>query len=202
MAAELLPAGVASAAPAGENGVLSHLGRAPPQSPAPQVALRSARGPGPKSNGLLRPGDKISTAKRNKAQRIDHGYQVVLEGILAASFHSEVISGLLQAHRGRSFVFYLDVCFRGDAASARHPPPGGGVQRRGHAVSNAPEREINRDRSAGLGLGQAALSPGPGGASAELGEEALGVDSGVAAAGDVVGAEVTVGLVAVEHVEQ
>jgi hypothetical protein len=42
---------------------------------------------------------------------LDHGYQVVLDGILAASSHSEMINGLLRDHRGRSFVFYLDVCF-------------------------------------------------------------------------------------------
>jgi hypothetical protein len=42
---------------------------------------------------------------------LDHGYQVLLDGILAASSHSEMISGLLRAHRGRSFVFYLDACF-------------------------------------------------------------------------------------------
>nr|WP_261559133.1 AAA family ATPase [Frankia tisae] len=40
---------------------------------------------------------------------LDHGYHVVLEGILAASRHAAMISGLLRAHRGRSFVFYLDV---------------------------------------------------------------------------------------------
>jgi hypothetical protein len=42
---------------------------------------------------------------------LDHGYHVLLEGILAASRYSEMISSLLRAHRGRSFVFYLDVCF-------------------------------------------------------------------------------------------
>ncbi|WP_285900043.1 kinase [Frankia sp. R82] len=42
---------------------------------------------------------------------LDHGYHVLLEGILAASSHSKMISGLLRAHRGRSFVFYLDVSF-------------------------------------------------------------------------------------------
>ncbi|ORT46689.1 kinase [Frankia sp. KB5] len=42
---------------------------------------------------------------------MDHGYHVLLEGILAASRHAEMIDSLLRAHRGRSFVFYLDVCF-------------------------------------------------------------------------------------------
>ncbi len=40
---------------------------------------------------------------------LDHDYHVVLEGILAASGHTTMIGELLRAHRGRSFVFYLDV---------------------------------------------------------------------------------------------
>ncbi|ABW12070.1 conserved hypothetical protein [Parafrankia sp. EAN1pec] len=39
---------------------------------------------------------------------LDHGVHVALEGILAASRHTTMISELLHAHRGRSFVFYLD----------------------------------------------------------------------------------------------
>jgi predicted kinase len=42
---------------------------------------------------------------------LDHGYDVVLEGILAASHHAAMLSGLVRAHRGSSFVFYLDVSF-------------------------------------------------------------------------------------------
>ncbi|OAA18133.1 AAA domain-containing protein [Frankia sp. EI5c] len=49
---------------------------------------------------------------------LDHGYHVVLEGILAASRHATMISGLLRAHRGRSFVFYLDVSL--DETLRRH----------------------------------------------------------------------------------
>jgi len=49
---------------------------------------------------------------------LDHGYHVVLEGILAASRHAAMISGLLRAHRGRSFVFYLDVSL--DETLRRH----------------------------------------------------------------------------------
>lgn len=40
---------------------------------------------------------------------LDHGYHVIVEGVLAASRHAEMINRLIQAHRGRSFVFYLDV---------------------------------------------------------------------------------------------
>lgn len=39
---------------------------------------------------------------------LDHGFHVVLEGILAAARYATMIRGLLGAHRGRSFVFYLD----------------------------------------------------------------------------------------------
>jgi predicted kinase len=40
---------------------------------------------------------------------LDHGYHVVLEGILAAARYAEVIGSLWRAHRGRSFCFYLEV---------------------------------------------------------------------------------------------
>ncbi len=38
-------------------------------------------------------------------------YDVVLEGILARSRYAETITSLLAAHRGASFVFYLEVSY-------------------------------------------------------------------------------------------
>ncbi|WP_420497782.1 kinase [Parafrankia soli] len=40
---------------------------------------------------------------------LDRGVHIVLEGILAAAHHAVMLEELLRAHRGRSFVFYLDV---------------------------------------------------------------------------------------------
>ena len=40
---------------------------------------------------------------------LNHGYHVVLEGILAAARYADVIGDLLVRHRGRTAVFYLDV---------------------------------------------------------------------------------------------
>lgn len=40
---------------------------------------------------------------------LDHGFHVVLEGILAAARYATMFEELIRAHRGPSFVFYLDV---------------------------------------------------------------------------------------------
>jgi predicted kinase len=40
---------------------------------------------------------------------LDHGYHVVLEGILARARYGSVMSCLFRAHRGRAAVFYFDV---------------------------------------------------------------------------------------------
>jgi predicted kinase len=40
---------------------------------------------------------------------LDHGYHVVLDGILARARYGEVLADLCRAHRGRTTVFYLDV---------------------------------------------------------------------------------------------
>lgn len=42
---------------------------------------------------------------------LDHGLNVVVEGILHATRYRSMLTGLLAAHRGRSHVFYLDVPF-------------------------------------------------------------------------------------------
>jgi predicted kinase len=40
---------------------------------------------------------------------LDHGYHVVLEGILARSRYGATLTELCRAHRGRTTAFYLDV---------------------------------------------------------------------------------------------
>jgi predicted kinase len=40
---------------------------------------------------------------------LDHGYHVVLEGILARSRYGGVLTDLCRAHRGRTAAFYLDI---------------------------------------------------------------------------------------------
>ncbi|GAA0901474.1 kinase [Pseudonocardia zijingensis] len=40
---------------------------------------------------------------------LDHGYHVVLEGILARARYGAVLTELCAAHRGRTAVFYFDV---------------------------------------------------------------------------------------------
>lgn len=40
---------------------------------------------------------------------LDHGYHVVLEGILARARYGAMLTDLCRAHRGRTTVFYLDI---------------------------------------------------------------------------------------------
>ncbi|HEX5188563.1 MAG TPA: AAA family ATPase [Streptosporangiaceae bacterium] len=40
---------------------------------------------------------------------LDHGYHVVLDGILNADRYERMLAGLRRDHRGRSFFYYLDV---------------------------------------------------------------------------------------------
>jgi len=40
---------------------------------------------------------------------LDHHYHVVLEGILASNIHRPLIRALQRAHRGGTFLFYLEV---------------------------------------------------------------------------------------------
>jgi predicted kinase len=40
---------------------------------------------------------------------LDHGYHVILEGILAAARYRDMITGLVAAHHGENHLFYLDV---------------------------------------------------------------------------------------------
>lgn len=42
---------------------------------------------------------------------LDHGYHVILEGILYRAHYGEMLTGLRGDHRGRSVCFYFDVPF-------------------------------------------------------------------------------------------
>jgi len=42
---------------------------------------------------------------------LDHGYHVVVEGILGSQLYAPSLRGLLAAHCGPRFCFYLDVTF-------------------------------------------------------------------------------------------
>lgn len=55
--------------------------------------------------------DGISPALIEQTARfcLDNDYHVALEGILAASRHSIMLNRLLRDHRGRSYIYYLDV---------------------------------------------------------------------------------------------
>ncbi|MFE3499080.1 AAA family ATPase [Kitasatospora sp. NPDC059160] len=49
---------------------------------------------------------------------LDHGFHVVVEGILAADRYGAMLTRLAAEHRGRSFLYYLDVDF--DETVRRH----------------------------------------------------------------------------------
>ncbi len=49
---------------------------------------------------------------------LDHGYHVILEGILRADYYAEMLRGLVQDHQGQSHCYYLDVSF--DETLRRH----------------------------------------------------------------------------------
>ncbi|MFE2910847.1 AAA family ATPase [Kitasatospora indigofera] len=49
---------------------------------------------------------------------LDHGFHVVVEGILAADRYGPMLARLAADHRGRSFLYYLDVDF--DETLRRH----------------------------------------------------------------------------------
>lgn len=40
---------------------------------------------------------------------LDHDYHVILEGILFSGRYGDMIAAVRRAHRGRTFVYYLDV---------------------------------------------------------------------------------------------
>jgi len=42
---------------------------------------------------------------------LDHGYHVIVEGILSSDNHSEMLKNLIADHRGKSTCFYLDIPF-------------------------------------------------------------------------------------------
>lgn len=49
---------------------------------------------------------------------LDHGFHVVVEGILSADRYGRMLTGLAADHRGRSHLYYLDVDF--DETVRRH----------------------------------------------------------------------------------
>jgi predicted kinase len=42
---------------------------------------------------------------------LEHGYHVILEGILDRNRYGDMIAGLRREHAGETYVFYLDVAF-------------------------------------------------------------------------------------------
>lgn len=65
-----------------------------------RIVLRELDRPGGLAPGLI---------AQTVRYALDHGCHVVLEGILAAARYAEMIEALRRAHRGETFVFYLDV---------------------------------------------------------------------------------------------
>ncbi|MGI8747739.1 MAG: AAA family ATPase, partial [Deinococcus sp.] len=49
---------------------------------------------------------------------LDHGYHVILEGILYSGHYGEMLTGLCRAHRGQNFAYYFDLPF--DETVRRH----------------------------------------------------------------------------------
>lgn len=49
---------------------------------------------------------------------LDHGYHVVVEGIMGSASHGEMLASLLSDHAGRSACFYYDLDF--DETVRRH----------------------------------------------------------------------------------
>lgn len=56
--------------------------------------------------------------EHNARFALDHGYHVIVEGILFSESHREMLAGLVRAHRGRTSLFYLDVSL--DETLRRH----------------------------------------------------------------------------------
>ncbi len=74
-----------------------------------RVVLRVHDTPGNPAIGL------IDLAARHA---LDHGYHVVLDGILSAERYGTMLAGLHADHRGVSLFYYLDVSF--DETARRH----------------------------------------------------------------------------------
>lgn len=51
----------------------------------------------------------VALIERTARFALDHGYHVVLEGILYAPWYGDMIRALCRSHRGVTRVFYLDV---------------------------------------------------------------------------------------------
>ncbi|CAM02665.1 hypothetical protein A8924_3783 [Saccharopolyspora erythraea NRRL 2338] len=74
-----------------------------------RVVLRERDVPGGANVGL------ISTVAR---YALDHGYHVIVEGIMSAERYGEMLRCLAEDHRGRTWFYYLDVSF--DESLRRH----------------------------------------------------------------------------------
>ncbi|MET7949775.1 hypothetical protein, partial [Micromonospora sp. NPDC005324] len=51
----------------------------------------------------------LALAFSDRVQRIDHGYHVILEGIMHTARYRSMLTELRDAHRGRTLFVYLDV---------------------------------------------------------------------------------------------
>lgn len=49
---------------------------------------------------------------------LEHGYHVIVEGILLSQLHAEMLAGLVRDHAGQSACFYYDLSF--DETVRRH----------------------------------------------------------------------------------
>lgn len=56
-------------------------------------------------------GVNIGLIEQTVCYALDHGYHVVLEGILDAGHYGEMLERLAQKHRGQTHFFYFDVSF-------------------------------------------------------------------------------------------
>ncbi|MCX5215737.1 AAA family ATPase [Kitasatospora sp. NBC_00240] len=68
-----------------------------------RTVLRERDTPGAANIGL------INLVARHS---LDHGYHVIVEGILAAAHYNAMLAALCADHRGRSHRYYLDVPYR------------------------------------------------------------------------------------------
>ena len=85
-------------------------------------------------------GVNIGLISRTARYCLDHGYDVILEGILHAPRYADMLTALARDHLGVSAFYYLDVSFA-ETLTPHHQAPGPRVHRRGHA------RLLRRTRS-------------------------------------------------------
>ncbi|MCP4749602.1 MAG: kinase [Proteobacteria bacterium] len=56
--------------------------------------------------------------EHNSMAALDGGYDVILEGILSVKSYENILNRIIAAHKGPSFMFYLDVSF--EETAKRH----------------------------------------------------------------------------------